>query len=136
MTINEFKLAALAISALMITGCASNSAPVSSAAPAPEAAATERTVEKQKVVVTETTTESSMSKETMSKDEKVAKVVEEHNEAVEDDDDRIVCRKYKKTGSHFSRTRCVTAAQMKKEAEDAQEALQRASRGSNVGPDN
>lgn len=71
----------------------------------------------------------------MSEDERVAKAVEAHNETA-DDDDRIVCRRYKKTGSHFSRTRCVTAAQAKREREEAQDALQRASRGSITPPTN
>ncbi len=132
MTIKDFRLAALMITAVFMAGCASSSAPTS-ATPAP-AAATERTVEKEQVVVSDSSSETAKSE--MTKEEKVAKAVDSHNEAVEDDDDRIVCRKYKKTGSHFSRTRCVTVKQMKQESEAAQDAIQRASRGSNVGPDN
>lgn len=52
------------------------------------------------------------------------------------DKDKVVCRREKKTGSHFSRRRCVTAAQAEREREDAQDALQRASRGTNTGPTN
>lgn len=61
--------------------------------------------------------------------------VEAYNKEKEDDD-KVVCRREKRTGSHFSRTRCVTAAQAKREREDAQESLQRASRGTNTGPTN
>jgi len=50
--------------------------------------------------------------------------------------DKVVCRREKRTGSHFSRRRCVTAAQAEREREDAQDALQRSSRGSNAGPIN
>lgn len=62
-------------------------------------------------------------------DEKVAAYNED-----KDEKEKVICRREKRTGSHFSRRRCVTASQAKREREEAQDALQRAQRGSNVGP--
>lgn len=54
----------------------------------------------------------------------------------QEDDDKVICRRVKKTGTRLASRRCVTAAQARREREDAQEALQRASRGTNTGPIN
>lgn len=128
-----FKLAVSAAILSLLGACASNSSQTA----APTASKTmvkETTVVQESASQGETATETTetKSKSEMTHEEKVAA----YNEKVEDDDDRVVCRRYKVTGSHFSRTRCVTAAQAKKEREDAQEALQRASRGTNTGPTN
>ena len=94
----------------------SMAAPETKAETKAETAETETTVEKK--------TEASF-------EEKVTAYNKDKN-----DKEKVICRREKKTGSHFSRRRCVTAAQAKREREDAQEALQRASRGTNTGPIN
>lgn len=84
-----------------------------------------------------TTEETSEAEVTVKKDAKASfeEKVAEYNED-KDDKEKVICRREKRTGSHFSRRRCVTASQAKREREDAQEALQRASRGTNSGPIN
>lgn len=114
MTIKDLFAALLLSMALFAGGCASSG---STQTPAPK-------------VDAKTYTEAE--KAAMSQEEKVAA----YNEAQEDDDDKIVCTRHVKTGSHFRTTRCATAAQRRKEREEAQEAIQRASRGTITNPDN
>lgn len=81
---------------------------------------------------TEASKETAVAVKTDSK-ESFEEKVEEYNKDKKKKD-KVVCRREKKTGSHFSRRRCVTVEQAEREREDAQDALQRASRGSNAGP--
>lgn len=69
--------------------------------------------------------------------EKAAMTTEEkaaiYNESVEDDEDRVICRRYTPTGTRQSQTICRTVAEAETERKAAQETL-RKGRGTALSP--
>ncbi len=56
-------------------------------------------------------------------DEEIEKVVSKHNAKTERKEDRVICKRERATGSHFSKKRCRTRSQIKKDAREARNAI-------------
>jgi hypothetical protein len=57
-------------------------------------------------------------------DTQVAEAVKEHNEAVEDEKDKVICTRESVVGSHFSRRVCRSLRQLEEEREYARRMLE------------